>query len=347
MIQHVAVIGAGSFGTSLANVLAGKGCQVDLYARRQDQADEINQEHTNNRYLPDVSLHEGICASADIAHVVRDKKWVLIVTPSSVFRETLRMMRPHLDPDVRIAHATKGFDLDTGQRMTQVMEEVLTGIDPGRFAVISGPSHAEEVSRHIPTTVVAASRSQRTAEGFQELMMTPYFRVYTNPDVIGTEIGGALKNIIALGAGICDGLGYGDNTKAALMTRGLTEIVRLGVSLGASQMTLSGLAGVGDLIATCTSLHSRNYRAGFALGQGKSLEEVLDQMGMVVEGVRATKAAHKIALEKGVEMPITSAIYNLLFEGTPPRTAVEELMGRRRIHEMEEVAEAVSLTWES
>lgn len=346
-MQHVAVIGAGSFGTALANVLADKGCEVDLYARRQELADEINQEHTNSRYLPDVTLHEGIRASADIAEVVRDKKWVLVVTPSSVFRETLKSMRPHLNPEVRIAHATKGFDIDTGQRMTQVMEEVLAEIDPGHFAVVSGPSHAEEVSRRIPTTVVSASRSQCTAEGFQDLLMTPYFRVYTNPDVIGTEIGGALKNIIALGAGISDGLGYGDNTKAALMTRGITEIVRLGVSMGASQMTLTGLAGVGDLIATCTSLHSRNYRAGYALGQGKSLQEVLDQMGMVVEGVRATKAAYKIAAESGVEMPITSALYNLLFEGKSPRAAVEDLMGRRRIHEMEEVAAAVPLTWES
>ncbi|TCP59386.1 glycerol 3-phosphate dehydrogenase (NAD(P)+) [Tumebacillus sp. BK434] len=346
-MQHVAVIGAGSFGTALANVLADKGCEVDLYARRQEQADEINRDHTNSRYLPDVTLHAGIRASADIAEVVRDKKWVLVVTPSSVFRDTLQRMRPHLDPDVRVAHATKGFDLDTGQRMTEVMEEVLAEIDPGRFAVISGPSHAEEVSRRIPTTVVSASRSQRTAEGFQDLLMTPYFRVYTNPDVIGTEIGGALKNIIALGAGISDGLGYGDNTKAALMTRGITEIVRLGVSMGASQMTLTGLAGVGDLIATCTSLHSRNYRAGFALGQGKSLQEVLDQMGMVVEGVRATKAAYKIAAERGVEMPITDALYNLLFAGKSPRVAVEDLMGRRRSHEMEEVASAVPLTWES
>jgi glycerol-3-phosphate dehydrogenase (NAD(P)+) len=343
----VAVIGAGSFGTALANVLADKGCQVHLYARRQEQAEEINREHTNRRYLPDVTLHENVRASADIGDVVRGKRWVLIVTPSSAFRETLAAMRPHLHPDVSVAHATKGFDLETGKRMTEVMEELLPEIDPRRFAVISGPSHAEEVSRRIPTTIVAASRSRQTAEGFQDLLMAPYFRVYTNPDVIGTELGGALKNIIALGAGMADGLGYGDNTKAALMTRGMTEIVRLGVALGAAQMTFSGLAGVGDLIVTCTSQHSRNYRAGFALGQGKSLQEVLDQMGMVVEGVRATKAAYKIAGEKGVEMPITNELYHVLFEGKSPKTAVEDLMGRRKIHEMEEVAEAVSLTWES
>jgi glycerol-3-phosphate dehydrogenase (NAD(P)+) len=176
--------------------------------------------------------------------------------------------------------------------------------------------------------------------------MSSYFRVYTNPDVIGTEIGGALKNIIALGVGMCDGLGFGDNAKAALMTRGLTEIVRLGSHLGASQLTFSGLTGVGDMIATCTSKHSRNWRAGYALGEGKSLEEVLTQMGMVVEGVRATKAARNISLQSGVDMPITNAIYEVLFDGKSPKQAVDELMSRRRIHEMEEVAEAVSLKWE-
>lgn len=347
MVQQVAVIGAGSFGTALANVLAEKGYRVDLFARRQDQADEINEHHTNKQYLPDVALHEGIHASVDIGQVVEGKKRVVIVTPSSAFRETLKAMRPHLEQDALLAHATKGFDIDTGQRMTQLMEEVLAEFDPGQFAVISGPSHAEEVSLRIPTTVVAASRSQRTAEAFQDLLMAPYLRAYTSPDVIGTEIGGSLKNIIALGAGISDGLGFGDNTKAALMTRGLSEIVRLGVSLGASQMTFSGLTGLGDLIATCTSLHSRNYRAGYALGEGKSLSEVLAQMGMVVEGVRATKAAYKIARDQSIEMPITFALYGVLFEGKSPKTAVEELMGRRRIHEMEEVAEAVSLRWES
>jgi glycerol-3-phosphate dehydrogenase (NAD(P)+) len=255
-------------------------------------------------------------------------------------------MRPYLERDAHVAHATKGFDLDTGQRMSEVMEEELTEHDPSLFAVVSGPSHAEELSRGNPTTVVVASRRQATAEGFQDLLMSSYFRVYTNPDVIGTELGGALKNIIALGVGISDGLGFGDNAKAALMTRGLTEISRLGVQLGAALMTFGGLSGLGDLIVTCTSKHSRNWRAGYALGQGKSLSEVLDQMGMVVEGVRATKAAYAIARKLDVEMPITTAIYEVLFEGKSPKTAVEDLMGRRRIHEMEEVAEAISMRWE-
>lgn len=346
-MTQVAVIGAGSFGTALSIVLADKGCQVDLYARRAELVQEINEHHTNHHYLPDVTIPSAIRASDSMPDVLRGKKWVLVVTPSSSFRETLRQMRPHLEPGVRIAHATKGFDLSTGQRMTQVMEEELQAIDPGHFAVISGPSHAEEVSRRIPTTVVAASRSRETAEGFQDLLMAPYFRVYTNPDVVGTELGGALKNIIGLGAGLSDGLGYGDNAKAALMTRGITEIVRLGTHLGALQTTFFGLAGVGDLIATGTSLHSRNYRAGFALGKGKKLDEVLQQMGMVVEGVRATKGAYEISRSIGVEMPITEAIYAVLFEGKDPKDAVHDLMGRRRIHEMEELPLPAVLDWES
>lgn len=346
MNRPVAVIGAGSYGTALAIVLADKGIQVDLYARRSELAAEINEQHSNERYLPGVVLPANIRGTSDIGEALRDKEHVIIATPSSAFRETLRAMRPHLIDGVSIAHATKGFDIETGQRMTEVMEDELREIDPSSFAVISGPSHAEEVSRRIPTTVVVASRRQATAEGFQDLLMSSYFRVYTNPDVVGTELGGALKNIIALGVGMCDGLGFGDNAKAALMTRGLTEISRLGVHLGASHLTFGGLTGVGDMIVTCTSKHSRNWRAGFALGQGKSLDEVLTQMGMVVEGVRATKAARNIALQEGVDMPITSELYHVLFEGKSPKAAVEGLMSRRRIHEMEEVAEAISLKWE-
>ncbi|KEO83682.1 NAD(P)H-dependent glycerol-3-phosphate dehydrogenase [Tumebacillus flagellatus] len=346
MTQEVAVIGAGSFGTALAQVLADKGCLVDLYARREEQVREINENRTNSRYLPDVMLHAGIRASSDLQAVLRGKRFVLLVMPSSAFRDTLQAIRPHLDPQAYVAHATKGFDIETGQRMSELMEEELYEHDRLKFAVLTGPSHAEELSLRIPTTVVVASRARETAEAFQDLLMTSYFRLYTNPDVVGTELGGSLKNIIALGVGFADGLGFGDNAKAALMTRGLTEITRLGLQLGAAQLTFGGLSGVGDLIATCTSKHSRNWRAGFALGQGKSLDHVLHEMGMVVEGVRATKGAYKIAQQTGVDMPITTAIYQVLFEGKSPKTAVEDLMGRRRIHEMEEVAEAISMDWE-
>lgn len=346
MTQQVAVIGAGSYGTALANVLAEKGISVDLYARREELAQEINERHTNSRYLKEAVLHPGIRASSDLPAVLKGKKWIIVVTPSSAFRQIVREMKPHLEPDANVAHATKGFDLETRQRMSEVMAEEWDHLDPKQFAVVSGPSHAEELVIRKPTTVVVAARRQQTAEGFQDLLMAPYFRVYTNPDVVGTELGGALKNIIALGVGMCDGLEFGDNAKAALMTRGLTEIGRLGATLGAAQLTFAGLSGVGDLIATCTSSHSRNWRAGYALGQGKSLEEVLEQMGMVVEGVRTTKAAHILAQERGVDMPITQAIHQVLFEGKSPKAAVEDLMTRRRIHEMEEVAEAVHLSWE-
>ncbi|HEU4964692.1 MAG TPA: NAD(P)H-dependent glycerol-3-phosphate dehydrogenase [Bacilli bacterium] len=346
MTQQVAVIGAGSYGTALANILAHKGYQVDLYARRADQVQELNEQHTNSRYLPEVILHPGIRASADLPAVLKGKQRVIVVTPSSAFRTVVREMKPDLEADVYVAHATKGFDVDTRERMSEVMAEEWPHLDSSRFAVISGPSHAEELINRKPTTVVVASRRQATAEAFQDLLMTPYFRVYTNPDVIGTELGGALKNIIALGVGMCDGLAFGDNAKAALMTRGLTEIVRLGVQMGAAQLTFAGLSGIGDLIATCTSQHSRNWRAGYALGQGQSLDEVLAGIGMVVEGVRTTKAAHAIAKELGVEMPITQQIYEVLFDGKSSKAAVEDLMTRRRIHEVEEVAEAVSLSWE-
>lgn len=346
MTQRVAVIGAGSFGTALSQVLADKGCHVDLYARREDQVREINENHTNARYLPEVTLHANIRASSNLQEILSGKTFVLVVMPSSAFRETMREIRPYLEPNALVAHATKGVDIETGQRMSQVMEEELTEHNPLNFAVVTGPSHAEELSRRIPTTIVVASRARATAEAFQDLLMTSYFRIYTNPDVVGTELGGTLKNIIALGVGFADGLGFGDNAKAALMTRGLTEITRLGTHMGAAQLTFAGLAGVGDLIATCTSKHSRNWRAGYALGQGKSLEEVLQQMGMVVEGVRATKGAYQIAQQTGIDMPITTAIYQVLFEGKAPKAAVEELMGRRRIHEMEEVAEAIRLDWE-
>jgi glycerol-3-phosphate dehydrogenase (NAD(P)+) len=347
MTQEVAVIGAGSFGTALAQVLADKGCRVDLYARREEQVVEINENHTNARYLPDVTLHADIRASSELQQVLQGKKHVILVMPSNAMRDTVRAMRPYLDPEALVAHATKGFDVETGQRMSEVMEEELPDHDPAKFAVVTGPSHAEELSRRIPTTIVTASRSRATAEAFQDLLMTSYFRIYTNPDVVGTELGGALKNIIALGVGFTDGLGYGDNAKAALMTRGLTEISRLGVHLGAAQLTFGGLAGVGDLIATCTSKHSRNWRAGYALGQGQNLDDVLTQMGMVVEGVRATKGAYQIAQQTGIDMPITTAMYQVLFEGKEPRAAVEELMSRRRIHEMEEVAEALRMDWEN
>lgn len=346
MDQSVAVIGAGSWGTALAIVLADNGYKVGLWARRQEVVDEILSERTNSKYLPGVQLPDSILPTADLERAVEGQRHVLVVLPSVAFRDIMRQLSPLIKRDTKFIHATKGFDKHSQVRMSQVALEEIPHLDPKNLAVLSGPSHAEEVSRRCPTTVVVASRSRTTAELFQDLFMNSYFRVYTNPDVTGTELGGALKNIIALGVGLSDGLSFGDNAKAALMTRGLMEISRLGTKLGAAQMTFAGLAGIGDLIVTCTSRHSRNWRTGYQLGQGKSLDEALAGMHMVVEGVHATKAAHRLAETHGVVMPITSEIYRVLFEGKSPRAAVEDLMGRGKTHEMEEVAR-ISMDWES
>ncbi|GAX89709.1 NAD(P)H-dependent glycerol-3-phosphate dehydrogenase [Effusibacillus lacus] len=345
MGSSVAVIGAGSWGTALALVLADNGCKVTMWARRQEVVDEILAERTNSRYLPDVTLPETISPTSDLERALADHDYVLAAMPSVAFRDTMKQVSPFIHKDTRVIHATKGFDKEKLNRMSQVILEEIPQLDARNLAVLTGPSHAEEVSRRFPTTVVVASKSRATAEAFQDLFMNTYFRVYTNPDVVGAELGGALKNIIALGVGLSDGLQFGDNAKAALMTRGLTEISRLGIQMGAAQMTFAGLAGIGDLIVTCTSKHSRNWRAGYQLGQGKTVDEVLSSMNMVVEGIHATKAAYALSQKHEVIMPITNAIFHVLFEGKNPRAAVEDLMGRGKTHEMEEVAR-MSMRWE-
>ncbi|UOF89739.1 NAD(P)H-dependent glycerol-3-phosphate dehydrogenase [Fodinisporobacter ferrooxydans] len=337
-MSKVSVIGAGSWGTALALVLADNGYDVTIWARRPEIAEEINSKHTLEDYLPGVCLPDGIRASHRLEDALENVSMVLLVIPSHVFRSTARMIAPLIGKDVTVAHATKGFDLDSLERMSEVLLSEIPQISPEQAAVLSGPSHAEEVSERYPTTVVVASVAKHTAEFVQDHFMNGNFRVYTNPDVVGTELGGALKNIIALGGGISDGLGYGDNAKAALMTRGLVEISRLGAAMGASQSTFSGLAGVGDLIATCTSKHSRNWRAGYMLGQGKTLDETLANMKMVVEGVRTTKAAMLLSRKYQVEMPITTEIYRVLFEGKAPKDAVDDLMMRGKRHELEDIA---------
>lgn len=337
--MEVALIGSGSWGTALAMVLADNGHLVDMWSRREAQAEEINKYYTNQQYLPDITLPKQIVCSTDLQKVINGKKIVLFVIPSQSMREIVREAAPFLHEDMLIIHAAKGLELGSYKRISEVMKEELPFHLHHRIVALSGPSHAEEVSRKSPTTVVVASEQIEAAQEAQDVLMNSYFRVYTNPDVIGLEIGGALKNIIALGAGLSDGLGFGDNAKAALMTRGLAEISRLGVHLGANPLTFSGLAGVGDLIVTCTSKHSRNWRAGNLLGKGHSLDEVLDKMGMVVEGVKTTKAAYELSLRLGVEMPITRELYAVLFANKQPRQAVEDLMGRLKTHEMEEIAQ--------
>lgn len=343
--KKAAVLVAGSWGTALASVLADNGFDVMLWSRHPEQAEEINTKHRNSRFLKDAELSERIRATVSMEEAVTGASAVVLVAPSAAVREVAGQLRPLLTKQMQLVHATKGFETDSLKRITQILAEELPDFDPQNIVVLSGPSHAEEVIVRCPTTVVVAAYNTVAAEAAQDLFMNSYFRVYTNPDVIGVEVGGSLKNIIALGAGMSDGLGYGDNAKAALMTRGLAEIARLGVAMGANPLTFAGLAGLGDLVVTCTSRHSRNWRAGYMLGQGKPLGEVLEQMGMVVEGVKTTKAAHALCEQYHVRMPITDALYHVLFEGKPPKLAVEELMGRVRTHEIEEVAQETVEKW--
>lgn len=344
--KKATVFVAGSWGTALASVLADNGADVLIWSRNGSQVQEINERRTNERFLPGVKLPPNIRATTNAEQAAAHAKTLIFVAPSSAMREIARLVKSYVSPDQLIVHATKGFEIETLKRMSTVLSDELTQIDPQNIVVLSGPSHAEEVIRRCPTTVVVASENKESAEAAQNLFINSYFRVYTNPDVLGVELAGALKNIIALGAGMSDGLGFGDNAKAALLTRGLAEIGRLGAAMGANLLTFAGLAGVGDLIVTGTSKHSRNWRAGYMLAGGMPLEEVLSSLGMVVEGVRTTKAAVSLAETFGVEMPIAAELRAVLFDGKHPRSAVEALMGRGRTHEIEEVALVGAPKWD-
>lgn len=333
-MTKVAVVGAGSWGTAVACVLADNAHDTIIYARREEQAAEINEQSTNRSYLGDARLPSTLRATASLAEAVEGADAIVLAVPTSAMRATLRQVKPLVDHPMRWIHVSKGIEPDTLLRVSEIIEEELDATIIHSIVALSGPSHAEEVVQHQPTTVSAASDQLEAAEWVQDLFMNETFRVYTNDDIIGVELGGSLKNVIALGAGITDGLGHGDNAKAALITRGLAEITRLGVKMGAKPLTFSGLTGLGDLIVTCTSVHSRNWRAGNALGRGESLEEVERTMGMVIEGVRTTKAAHQLALQHDVSMPITEALYSVLFEGVTPKEAVEALMNRMKKQEV-------------
>lgn len=342
----VAVLGAGSWGTALASACAAGAADVVLWARDPLVAAAIQSAHCNPRYLSDARLPDSVQATSDLRVALNGAEVVLFVVPSAGMRTLLEQVAEWIPERALIAHAVKGFDPLSRRTMSELISVFVPGAGD-RMGVLAGPSHAEEVMASLPTTLVAAAYRRATAERLQDLLMSPVLRVYTNPDVKGAELGGALKNIIALGVGIADGLGFGDNARAALMTRGLTEITRLGVQLGASMLTFSGLSGVGDLIVTCTSRHSRNYRAGRLLGEGASLDEALAAVGMVVEGVATTRIAVELARTVGVEMPISEALYRVLFDGEAPRQAVEKLMSRDRAHEVEEVAaHQVFAQWE-
>ena len=328
MKQKIAVLGPGSWGTALAQVLAENGHDVRIWGNDPKQIDEINESHTNSRYLPDLVIPESIRGAKTMAECIEDVDAVLFVVPTKAMRAVAKEFAATTKNQPLIIHASKGLEQGTHKRISEVLMEEIPAEKRRGIVVLSGPSHAEEVAVHDITTITAASEVLENAVYVQELFMNSYFRIYTNADVIGVETGAALKNIIALGAGAIHGLGFGDNAKAAIMTRGLAEISRLGVAMGANPMTFIGLSGVGDLIVTCTSVHSRNWRAGSLLGQGHSLDEVLANMGMIVEGVSTTKAAYELAEQMNIEMPITSAIYQVLYQNKDVKQAAKEIMLR-------------------
>lgn len=328
-MKKITIIGAGSFGTALSIVLARAGNDVQLWARESEIAYGINNQHQNPSYLSDVVLPDSVTCYTDVEACLHDREMVVFATPSHALREVAGSIRPYLNGDELVVNVAKGIENDTFQTMSQVLSDVLEGvIIDDHIGVISGPSHAEEVCRFKPTTVVASSYSKRTAGLIQESFMTPMFRVYRNYDIIGVEIGGAVKNIMAIAAGIVDGAELGDNAKAALITRGLHEMKRLGMKLGASQDTFSGLAGMGDLVVTCTSKHSRNRFVGYNIGQGKKLDDVISHMNMVAEGVKTTRSVLEWSRKLSVDMPITAAVYRVLFEEEDPKDMLYDLMTR-------------------
>lgn len=327
-VEPVAVVGAGSWGTTLAGLLAKKGRPVGLWAHEPEVAEEIRTERTNRTYLGSVRLPEGIAATSEMKRVVAGAGFVVSVSPSQHVGQVMERAAAHLEPDAVVVSASKGIEMSTLRRMEEVVGAHLTNAQRDRFTALSGPSFAAEVAREIPTAVAVASRSEGTRRRVQALFQTEYFRVYTNPDVVGVELGGALKNVVALAAGVVSGLGYGHNTLAALVTRGLAEIRRLGVALGARAATFAGLAGMGDLMLTCTGDLSRNRTVGRRLGQGESLDEILAGMTAVAEGVETVRAVRELARRHGVEMPISDEVYAILHEGRAPEQAVRNLMLR-------------------
>ncbi|WP_145437239.1 NAD(P)H-dependent glycerol-3-phosphate dehydrogenase [Staphylococcus hominis] len=327
-MTKITVFGTGSFGTALANVLAENGHSVLMWGKNENTVDEINQSHQNKRYLKDVTLNETIKATSQLEQAVNFSDIFLIALPTKAIRNVVTEIDQHIKTKKTFIHVAKGIENETFKRVSEMIEDSVSKNHKNGVGVLSGPSHAEEVVIKQPTTVAASSKDEHISKLIQDLFMNDYLRVYTNNDLIGVELGGALKNIVAVASGIVAGMGYGDNAKAALMTRGLAEISRLGEKLGADPMTFLGLGGIGDLIVTCTSTHSRNYTLGYKLGKGKTTEEALNEMNMVVEGIYTTNSVYHLAKSQNVDMPITNALYKVLFEDKPVKDSVKDLMGR-------------------
>ena len=328
--MKIGVIGSGSWGTAAAILLANHGMEVYLWSWQQEESDILKKDRENKAFLPGVVFPDNIICTHSMEEAVSGAELIVTVVPSPATRTTAKALSCFVKENQPIVNLSKGLEEGTLLRLSEVYSQE---IPQSRIAVMSGPSHAEEVSRGLPTTNVVASEDARLTQKIQDIFMDKTFRVYTGDDIAGIELGGALKNVIALCAGICDGLGYGDNTKAALMTRGLAEITRLGVKMGAKQQTFAGLSGIGDLIVTCTSMHSRNRRAGILLGQGKSLEETLKEIRMVVEGVNTAKAAYELSKKYDVVMPIVEQANEILYSGKDAREAVFSLMTRDKTNE--------------
>jgi glycerol-3-phosphate dehydrogenase (NAD(P)+) len=328
MDKSIGVIGAGSWGTTLADLLAKKGHRVTLWAYEQDLVSEMQTERENSIYLPGIMLADNLNFTGSLDEAVRDKDLLLFVVPSQVLRRVLLAAVPHIPADSIIVSASKGIEVGSLKLVSQIYEESLPAELYARFSVLSGPSFAREVAREMPTTVVAAASDPLIAKGVQDIFNCRFFRVYTNSDLVGVELGGAVKNVIAIAAGISDGLGFGSNTRAAIITRGLAEIARLGQALGARAETFAGLAGMGDLVLTCTGDLSRNRSVGMQLGQGRTLAEILAEMRMVAEGVQTTESTCLLAWKLGVEMPIAFKVNEILYHDRAARDAVMELMSR-------------------
>lgn len=324
-MKKVSVIGSGSWGTALAVMLNRYGHEVTMWSRKEEAVQEIRETGENKRYLPGIAVDQSIFVTSDKERGVKDAEIIISAVPSKAVRETMTKFAPYFKKGQVIVNVAKGLEQESLLRLSQVIEEC---VPQCQVCVLSGPSHAEEVGKDIPTACVIAAKNESVGKMVQEEFMNPNFRLYTNTDVIGVEIGAALKNVMALAAGMSDGLGFGDNTKAALMTRGMAEMKRLGIAMGGESETFSGLSGIGDLIVTCTSMHSRNRRAGILLGEGKSLETTLEKINMVVEGVNTVQAACEMARQHGVSMPITEEIYQVLFQDKNVRSAVLDLMTR-------------------
>lgn len=332
--MKITLCGGGSWGTAIARLLSNKGHELNFYIRNKEVIEDIRKNKENTKYLPGAKFEKEINLTNNLDSVLEDIDVFIIAVPTSSIREVLTSIKDKISKDVIIVNLSKGIEVESLDRISEISTEILKD---NPFVALSGPSHAEEVGKDIPTTLVASSENLKVAQTIQHEFSTPIFRIYTNPDLVGVEMGGALKNIIALAAGMNDGLAYGDNSKAALMTRGIYEMSKLGISLGANPHTFNGLSGIGDLIVTCTSMHSRNRRAGILIGEGKSMEEACNEVGQVVEGVKTVKSAYKLAKLKNIEMPITNALYKVLYEGYDPNKAVYELMTRENKDEIEQI----------